>query len=797
MFSNYFKIAWRNIFRNKIYSIINIGGIALGIAIFWLLALYVADEMSFDRYHQKADRIYRVVQHARWDGGNISQAATSAPIAAALKSEFAEVEQATRILIEGGGVIRAGQNSINVGDILFADANVFGVFSFSLIAGDGSTALMAPQAIVLTESLARALFDDPVKAINQTVYFENDFPNTVTAVIKDVPENSHLRFSGLRSLPPNFSDSWQNSNCYTYLLLKDGSSVRDLEAKLPAFAQNTIKKMMRIDDYRMELQPLTDIHLRSNLQVEPGANTNIMRIYIFIALAILVLVIAMINYMNLATARSSTRIREVGVRKVVGSDRKQLVGMFISEAIVMIFIASFVAFFLVTALLPYFNLLAEKNLDIWRFGVPVTLGSLILFSFLVAIISGSYPAFFLSHFRTIPALKGQLGNLSTNILFRKSLVVFQFVITVAMIAGSIVIYRQLHYSYTKDLGFNKDQVLTFHIHDRAVRAQVSAIKSKLLQNPLVQGVAVAGNPIGNNNLGSKGYIFERPDGSFAATPMLAQELMTDADYIPTIEMKVLHGRNFSNAIESDKYGAALVNETLMNQLGWKNAIGKRIRFNDGNDKMAERTVIGVVKDIHTYSLQHKVEPLVMLMPPVASMEDNLYVKINTTRTRQALAYIQSVYKQFDKNHPVEFNFLDQNFMKQYAAEQRQGQLLLIFAGLAIFIACLGLFGLVTFTATQRAKEIGIRKVLGASVISIVSTLTTDLVKLVIIAFVIAMPIIWFGMNRWLQDFQYRVSISWWIFAAAGFAAIAIAVATTSVQAIRAALANPVKSLRSE
>ena len=798
MLSNYFKVAIRNLFRSKIYSFINISGLAIGLAAFWLIALYVADELSFDRFHEKASRIFRVAHHARWEGGDLHMATTSLPFSGALKAQYPEIEEATRILTEGGGIITYNNKSIKAGDIYFADANVFKVFTYPIIAGDAKTALARADAIVLSESLARKFFDDPEKAVNQVIHFENNFPNTVTAVMKDCPANSHLRFSAIRSLPANFTGDWQNFNSYTYLLLAKGASYERLQSKLPEFAANTIQKIMGIKEYRMELQSVTSIHLRSDLQAEIGAGNTITRVYIFTAIAALILIIAIINYMNLATARSSTRIREVGVRKVVGSGRMQLIGMFITEAVVMILIAFVAAFFLVNLLLPYFNTIADKNLDIWRFGIYTTLLVLIAFALFIGIFSGSYPALFLSHFRTIPALKGQMGNLTNNLLFRKSLVVFQFVVTVAMIAGSIVIYRQLEYSYKKDLGFNKEQVLTFHIHDRAVRLQIPALKTKLLQHPLVQGVAVAGNPIGNNNLGGHGFIFEKNDGSFPEGTTMAQELMVDADYLPTLDIKLAAGRNFSSNIESDKYGSALINETLMKQLGWKNSIGKRVRFKyDDKGSVGERTVIGVVKDFHTYSLQHKVEPLVMLMPPEASMEDNLYVKINISKTKESLAYIETVYKQFDRSSPVEFNFLDQNFMKQYAAEEKQGTVLLVFTVLVVFIACLGLFGLVTLTAAQRAKEIGIRKVLGASVGNIVGVLTKDLIKLVVIAFLIALPITWFGMSTWLEDFQYRISISWWIFLVAGLSAVFIAMITVSIQAVRAAIANPAISLRSE
>jgi putative ABC transport system permease protein len=797
MFKNYFKTAFRNLFRNKTYAVINIGGIAIGLTAFWLITLYIADEFSYDRFHKNADRIVRVAHHSKWEGGELHLAATSAPFAPALKSSYPEIQEATRIIPEGGGFISYNKKAIKADDIFFADDNIFNVFTHPFLYGDANTALSKPEGIVLTETLAKKLFGDAEKALNQTVFFENNYPNMVTGIIADVPENAHLRFSGLRSLPANYTESWQNFNLITYLLLTKGANYKNLESKLPQFAAKTIQKEMGVADYRMELQPITSVHLQSNLQGEIGTNGSMSRIYIFMAIAALILIIAVINYMNLSTARSSIRVKEVGMRKVLGSGRRHLIGLFITEALVMTLFAALVSFFLVSLLLPFFNELANKNLTVWRFGTPATLVVLIGFALLTGVVSGSYPAFFLSRFKTIPALKGQLGNLSNSILFRKSLVVFQFVITVVMIIGSLVIYRQMKYTSNADLGFNKDQVLTFHIDDRNVRSQVGAIKTQLLQNPLIQNVSVAGNPIGNNDLGSHGYTFEKADGSFLPTTKMAQELMVDADYVPTLEMKMTSGRNFSAANNADKYGAALVNETLVKDLGWKNAIGKRVRFEFGKGEVGERRVIGVVKDFHTYSLQHKVEPMVLLMPPAASMEDNLYVKINTAKTTEALAFIEKTYRQFDKTSPVEFHFLDQNFARQYAAEQKQEQLSLIFTVLAVFIACLGLFGLAAFTAQQRVKEIGVRKVLGATVASITIMLGKDFIKLVFISILIAVPIAWYAMSKWLEDFAYRISIEWWVFALAGVVALFVALVTVSFQAIKAAMANPVKSLRME
>ena len=798
MLKNYLKTAVRNLFRNKVYAAITISGIAIGLTAFWLITLYIADELSYDRHHQNATRVYRVAQHAKWGGGELHTAATSLPFAPGLKSTYPEIEEATRILPEGGGVISYNSKVLKADDIFFADANIFGVFTHPFLEGSAATALSKPQTIVLTEGLAKKIFGDPQKALNQTIYFENSFPNLVTGVIEDVPENSTLRFSALRSLPPGLpNDEWQNFNALTYLLLAKGTESKKLEAKLPQFADRTIKKISGVPEYRMELQPLTSIHLNSALQGEISANGNMSRIYIFMAVAALILIIAIINYMNLSTARSSVRVREVGVRKVLGSGRKHLFALFLTETLVITLVSAFIAYFLTTSLLPYFNALADKNLSLWRFGTFYTLLALILFAIFTGIISGAYPALFLSKFKTIPALKGQMGKLSNTIFFRKSLVVFQFTVTVIMIVGSLVIYRQLQYVGNKDLGFNKDQVLTFHIHDREVRSQVAAIKNQLLKNPLIQNVAVAGNPIGMNNLGAFGFVFENSDGSFASATKMAQQLMVDADYVPTLDIKLTEGRNFTGSNEADKLGAALVNETLAKELGWESALGKRIRFDFGEGRKGERRVVGVVKDFHTYSLQHKVEPLVLLPPQEAAQEDNLYVKINTAKTADALAHIEKVYNEFDKTNPIEFHFLNQNFAQQYAAEQKQEKLSLVFSFLTVFIACLGLFGLAAFTAQQRVKEIGIRKVLGATVSSITLMLGKDFIKLVCISILIATPIAWCAMHKWLEDFAYRVDLSWWIFFFAGLIAMIIALITVSFQAIKAAIANPVKTLRTE
>jgi putative ABC transport system permease protein len=490
-------------------------------------------------------------------------------------------------------------------------------------------------------------------------------------------------------------------------------------------------------------------------------------------------------------------MKEIGVRKVIGSSKKQLMLMFFAESVLLTVIATVVAVVLIEVALPYFNRLSGKTLILTQFGQAETIAALAIFSFFTGMFSGLYPALFLSGFGTISAIKGQVGSQSATILFRKSLVIFQFIVTIVMIAGSCIIYQQLNFVMNKDLGFNKAQVLTIHIGDKSARTKIAALKSQLLQNPAIESVGIAGNPIGNNNIGGGDFNLG-PDGKINPESKIVENLVVDQDFIPTLQIKMAKGRNFSPSMATDQKEAIIVNQTLVNEMGWKDAVGKRVRTGvDEKGNVISQTIIGVVKDFNTYSLQHKVEPMVLQMPAKANDEDNLYVRIAKTNIPATLDYIRKVYGRFDIESKAEFNFLDQNFAKQYQSEQKQGNILFIFTILAISIACLGLFGLVTFTAEQRVKEIGIRKVLGASVTSIVGLLSKDLIKLVLISTIVAWPLAWYGMGQWLQSFAYRINIHWWVFAIAGTVAIAIALVTVSIQSIKAATANPAKSLKSE
>lgn len=797
MIKNYFKTAWRSLQRNKLYTAINIFGIAIGLAAFWLIGLYVADELSYDKSFSNSDRLYRVVHHARWEGGQFNIVPTSAPFAQAFKSRFPEVEDAARIDIEGGGIIKYADKTIKQNDICFADNSIFHLFNYQFIAGNPATALSQPNTTVINETLAKKIFGDESKALNQIIYF-GDEPANITGVIKDIPANNHLRFSGIRALSKEVDkDSWTNFSIYTYILLKQGRNVKDLEKKLPAFSAETVAKEMGIKDYQMELQPITSIHLHSDLDYELSSNGSIKRVYMFIAIGILILVIALINYMNLCTARAAMRVKEIGVRKVIGSGKKHLAALFISEAVLVSAIGAVIACAIVQLALPYFNEVSGKQLELLYFGPVKTIAAVLVFALLVGIISGSYPSAFFSRFKMIPSLKGELGNMGASNMFRKSLVVFQFVIAVCLISGSYIIYKQLQFVSKKDLGFNKERVLTFHIDDMKVRTQIPALKAALLQSRLIEGVAVAGNPIGNNDLGGNDYSFEK-NGVMQGSSQLAKKLFIDEDFVPSTDIKMLQGRNFSKEMPTDKTDAVIINETLMKELDYTDVIGKKMQYRFSKDgELFHRTVIGVVKDFHSASLQHKIDPMVMMMPPADNEQDNLYVKIAKGKAAEGINHIKKVYADFDKTASLDFHFLDENFNKQYAAEQRQEKISMLFTMLAFIIACLGLFGLVTFATAQRRKEIGIRKVLGASVGSVALMLSKDFGKLVAIATIIAVPIAWFAMNKWLQEFAYRIDLHWWMFVLAGSITILLALLTVSSQAIKAGFANPVKNLRTE
>ena len=794
MLKTYIITAWRNITRQKTFSFINITGLALSLAAVWLIALFITDELSYDRYHQNADRIYRLVSHGHWAEEKFDITGTSGLAAETFKKDFPEVEDAVRLDVEGGGIIDYENKKIKDDHIFFTDPSFFTTFTYHFLAGN-SHALQKPNSIVLTKKLAVKFFPDPNSALNKVITIDKS-PVMVAGVIDDVPGNSHFTFDAIRSMPRDYKGEWQNLSIYTYILLKKNAGINSLRAKMPAFVTKYLTTNAQKINFTLELQPLTSIHLHSHLSYELGENRDIKYIYILSIVALLILLIAFINYINITTARASVRLREIAVRKIIGSSRKNLVGLFLTESVITILSAACISTVLVTLAMPLLNSVTGKQLSVWQFGIAGTLLCMFVFSLIVGIIGGLYPAFFLARFKTIPALKNQLGDVKTQTLFRKSLVTFQFAITVVMITASLVIYLQLNFVLNTNLGFNKKHLLTFHLDSRDVRNKVPEFRTALLENPMVKAVASAGNPIGNNDIGMRDYSVEK-NGVLDERSNLAYGLIIDPDFIPAMQIPLIEGRNFSKNISSDS-NDVIVNEAFIKKQGWASGMGKRISGGkDANGKIQYSNIIGVVKNYHIYSLQHAIEPMIMELPKQAKDQDNLYVRLDEHNLAQSITFVEQTFRKFDASSPFDYHFLDQNFASQYRAEEKQGQLLLAFTILTICIAALGLFGLITFTVGQRVKEIGIRKVLGASVGSLVSLLTESLLKIVFIAALIAIPLSWLAMNKWLEDFAYRIHLQWWMFATAGIIAFIIAIATLSIQAIKAAIEKPVKSLRTE
>ncbi len=796
MLHTYFRIAWRQINKHRLYSFINIGGLAIGIATFWMIALYVTDEWSYDRSNLNADRVFRVTQHGKFGNTTYNLAITSVPFAQALKADFPEVEEFARVDREGGGTIINDGKAFDIGDISVTDNTIFDLFTYHFIFGDPATALSRPASIVLTKSLAEKIFGSAAAARGESIQFDKGPVNNITAVIDDVPANSSFRFSALRSFDSNLDGPWYDARLYTFVLLRHPGDYKNIEAHSADFFDRHLRNGPSDPQFRLGLQRLTDIHLRSHLDFEMSDNGNIVYLYVFSIIALLVLVIAVINYVNLTTARASVRIKEIGIRKVIGSDKRQLLGLFYSESLLQASLATIAGLLLVRILLPYFNILSGKSLSVWQLGAPVSLVLFIAFAVLIGLLSGTYPALLLAGFRIIPAMKGQLGSQSSTILFRKSLVVFQFTVTIIMIMGSWAIYRQINYVSNKDLGFNKSQMLTFHLRSKPVRRQIEALRQQLLRSPLIEGVAAAGNPIGNNDIGYLNFNIG-PDGKAASDTRMVEWLVIDENFIPAMQIRMASGRNFNHDRADSASGSIIVNQTLVDEMGWKDAVGRRVRMSVTNGVINYATIVGVVRDFNTYSLQHKISPMLLTLPETDNDKDNLYVRLSRGNIPEALQYLQQTYARFDPENKVDYHFLDQNFARQYQTEQKQGTLLFVFTLLAITIACLGLFGLVTFTAEQRIKEIGIRKVLGAGLADIVALLSKDLIRLVVVATIIAIPLALFAIGRWMQNFAYRTSLEWWMFAASGVIAITIAFLTVSYKSIRAGLENPAKTLKTE
>ena len=813
MIKNYFKIALRNLWKNKGYSAINIFGLAVGLASCLLITLYVTDELSYDRYNKKADRIYRINSDIRFGGADLHITETSDMMGELLKKDYPQVEEYTRIYNnEGDKLIKKGDEFIDEPRIAYVDSTFFDVFTLPAIEGNPHKALFEPNTVVLTQTAALKYFND-VHAIGKILEIKNDattIPFKVTAVIKDVPKESHFNFEVFLSMK-NANYQWgqlTSHNFHTYLLLKPGTDYKAFEKYFDQFTDKYVLpyaqqfiKINSMDEFRKagnkleySLIPLTDIHLKSNFNFEITPSGNIQYVYIFSVVAIFILILACINFMNLSTARSAKRAKEVGIRKVLGTQRKTLITQFLTESAITALIALALALLIAYLVLPLFNDIAAKTLSLTDLFNKQLILFLILLPFIVGLLAGSYPALYLSKFKPITVLKNNLHTGFKKSNLRNVLVVFQFAISIMIIIGTIIVYSQLHYIQTKQLGFNKDQVLIID-GANALGKNAQAFKNDVLAMESVSsGTLSAYLPVSNSSRSDNSYSKEAVMNTQSGIDM--QTWIVDYDYIKTMGMEIVKGRNFSKDYGSDS-SAILITETTARMLGFDDPVGKTIYSPTGipgAGALVPVQIIGVVKDFNFESLRRKLGPLCMHLGNSNGLAS---FKVSSTNTKNLIAQIEKKWKQLAPGMPFSYRFMSDSFNEMYRSEQRVGNLAVVFAILAIVIACLGLFGLVTYMAEQRHKEIGVRKVLGASVSNVVLLLSKDFLLLVAIAAVLAFPLAWWGMHKWLQDFEYRIHINVWVFVIAGIAALLIALLTVSYQAIKAALANPVKSLRTE
>ncbi len=807
MLKNFIKTALRNILKRKGYSLLNIAGLAIGMASCLLIMMFVDDELSYDAYNEKADRIYRVAGSFRYGGRDIDISVAPAPMAKVLMDEFPEVEDAARFIQRGRYIFRYGENSYKETRVSYVDASFFNLFTVPLLKGDPETALTQPNTLLLSRRTAQKYFGD-LDPIGKTLRQNDQTDYMVTGVFEEIPDNSHFHFDiliSMISLPDSKNQIWLSYNYQTYILLHQGADPAAVEAKfddlivkymgpqIKAFMGKSLEEMAASGELGGEfyLQRLRDIHLHSDLIGEMEATSDVKYVYIFAAIALFILIIASINYMNLSTARSSGRAKEVGVRKVLGSVRSQLIRQFLTESMLLSLISLAVALGLLRLALPLFSGLTGKTLSIVDLGSTAMLAVMVMVALTVGILAGSYSAFFISAFRPVSVLKGHLKSGIKSRWFRSGLVIFQFAASTILIIGTFVVYSQLHYIRNKKLGYSKEQILILN-NAYLLGDQIETLKNEMLSYPQVVSATISDYlPIpSDRNLTA--VLPEGERDSAKATSM--QNWIVDYDYVKTLGMNILEGRDFSREYSTDTR-ATIVNQETARQFGWDRPVGKRVgRVISMKGDLELYEVIGVVEDFHYETLKDTIGPLVMFL---GDSNGRISFRIETKDIAGAISLLRNKWKEFLPNQPFEYDFMDERFAAMYRTEQRIGKIFGVFAAFAVFIGCLGLFGLAAFTAEQRTKEIGIRKVLGASVSGVIRLLTKEFVILVAVANIIAWPVAFFVMNGWLRDFSYRISLNVWIFVFAGLVTLLIALLTVSFQAAKSALANPANSLRYE
>lgn len=795
MIKNLLLIAARNFKKDKWYSLLNILGLTIGITFSLFLIFYVRDELNYDRYNKKADRIFRIVSYIQERDKNTNWTLTQAPLAATLKKDYPEVEESARFMGRERTLFKYGEKDFYETKIYYADSTVFKIFTYPFLEGNPATALTEPNSIVISKTLADKYFGKNTSAIGKTLRTVYDVYK-VTGVMQDVPHNSHLRFDMLiswSSLPKNQNGdgNWGNFNNFTYVLLKPATSATVFNKKLvpmyekymaPIFAQFNVKMHYGV-------QPITEIHLHSKLEREPEELGSMSYIWIFSAVAFFMMLIASINYMNLTTARSARRAKEIGIRKVTGCSRKQLVLQFLGESVITALVAVLLSFLLAMLLMPSFNALSGKEFTLHTLFQPFNIFLLLGIGLFTGLVGGSYPAFYLSSFQPVSILKGALSKASGNINLRRTLVVLQFSISMIMLICTWVVYSQLSYLRKKDVGFNKDQVMIVTVNTgQDERGKINAMNNDFRS---VAGVKMVGS--GNCYPGNPNINFNlfriQTDSGFVDKAVECYAI--DENFLPTLNIPVVKGRNFSEL--SDTLHSIVVNEAMAKHFGWKEAIGKRVKF-PGDTSNNYLEVVGVVKDFNQESLYNPIAPLLMFYGPNGNM---IQLKMNTGNLKTSIAQIGNTWKKYFPNLPFEYKFLDEDFNSQYAADQKRGKIFAAFSILTIIITCLGLLGLTAFTTQQRQKEISIRRVMGASIAQIISLVTVNYLWLALIAALIAFPIAYYFMHNWLSIFPYNPGLSVIPFILSALVIVLTAVITVMFHSTKAALSNPAESLRTE
>ncbi len=807
MLKNYLFVALRNLRKYKSFSLINIFGLAIGVACCIAIFLFIRNELSYDRFNKRADQIYRIHFHAFFNGKDVNLAVSSAPLEPALLRDFPEVISATRIAKLGFPVLRYKDKAFSEERFLWADSTFFNVFTVHFLEGNPNTALTQPNTVVITKAMAEKYFGSK-DAMGKTLNMDRKNDYVITGVVDGFPDNSHFQFDflgSLTTLPDSRNQTWLSNNYYTYALLSKGTNPSEFEKKMNAdlrgYIGNQIKSAtgLTFDQFESRgnkvgfyLQPLTSIHLYSHLDYELEPNSDIMYVYVFSAIAVIILLVACINFMNLSTARSERRSKEVGIRKTLGSNRSSLIMQFISESTIISLISVFLAVVMVELLLPLFNDISGKHLKLGVLDNLYSIPLLILFSIVVGIIAGSYPAFYLSSFLPAHVLKTESKRGNRKSVLRSVLVITQFTVSIILFISTFVIYSQLKYIQNKNLGFDKEQVVIINRTDD-IGAQIESFKHELLSNPAVVSVSNSTDIPGNQN----GDNVFKPEEASVNDAQDIRTISTDFNFTKTYQIKMEQGRFFSKEHPSDS-SAVVLNEAAVRAFQLKNPVGKIIINMPGlNSTVQKYEIIGVTDDFNYQSLREKVRPLIIQLFHNGGFGRFVAVRIAPGNDQETIQFLENTWKKYAGNEAFDYNFLNQNLQHLYRADIRTSRIAAVFSILAIFIACLGLLGLAAFITEQRTKEIGIRKVLGASVPEVIILLSRQFIKWVLIANVIAWPLAYFIMNKWLQNFAYKTTLTLWIFIFSGAAALVISLLTVSSNAIKAATANPVKSLRYE